>query len=406
MVGPQGTRPQMIAAAMTNTRGEYRFRQAPGRYQVVVEFVSKTRETGETVLPETFPQASDSDTSSYFDVGSGEEKHIDLRPRTGIGYPVEVKVEGSDAARGVQFTALTSSNEVFNVGFAGQVSPGTYQIMLPPGSYVLRGRVMTKDEVLNGSAKMTVTGRTNDPVILHLEPTTTVPVELAIDNASVGASSFAPPTSTSTGSTSSVMTQSTAPPDLNQFNLRLISLTEQYPNGQEEQIQLQQREDKTYAFHVAQGRYRLEAFGGGRWYAESASYGVDNLMSSDIVIASGGTSPPIRLVVNNAKGTAQATVTIPPNGDGVWVYLVPRTPSLTPINPMMVFDNGTGVGTAAMSVPAGSYVAIAVDHQLEEDLRNPEVVAKFSAQAKQVEVAASATATVALELAQEKETPP
>jgi hypothetical protein len=238
---------------------------------------------------------------------------------------------------------------------------------------------------------------------MHLESATVVPVELAVDNESAGASTFAVPVSPLTGARN----QASAPPDLRQFNLRLVSLTAQNGNGQDEQIALQQRpEDKSYEFRVAPGRYRLEANSGGRWYVESATYGVENLMSGDIAIASGGSSQPIRIVVNNIKGMVKATVAIAPNSEGTWVYLVPRGPSLTPINPINVFDNGTGIGTASYSLPVGSYTAIAVDHQLEEDLRNPDVVAKFSTQAKQVDVTASATTTVALEIAQEKETPP
>ena len=270
---------------------------------------------------------------------------------------------------------------------------------LPVGSYVLHARLTNRDEVLNGSAKITVTGRTSEPVAMHLEPATSLPVELAIDSATSGTSSFNGPVSRSTGNPSS------SPPDLRQFNLRLVSLTAQNPNGQEEQVQLTQREDKTYEFRVAPGRYRLEAFSNGAWYVQSASYGVENLMSGDITIASGGTGTPIRLVASNIKGMAQATVTVPPNSQGIWVYMVPRAPSLTPINPIMIFDRA-GTGTASVNLPVGSYTAIAVDHPLDEDLRNPAVVAKFSTQAKQFDVAASATASVALEIAQEKETPP
>ena len=115
MVGPQGMQAQMLAVAMTNSRGEYRFRQPAGRYQVSVAFVMKARETGDIFLPETFPQSSAGDRLAFFDAASGEEEHIDLRPRGGVGYPVQVRVDSPDAQRGLQFTAVTSTGEVFNV---------------------------------------------------------------------------------------------------------------------------------------------------------------------------------------------------------------------------------------------------------------------------------------------------
>jgi len=402
----QGTQMMMTGAAQTNLRGEYRFRQPPGRYQLIVGYVQRDFDTGQAVLPETFPQSTGSDTPAFITVGSGEEKHIDLRPRTGPCFPVQVKVDAPEAQRMVQFTAATSTGEVFNVGFAGQSSPGTSLLSLPAGNYLLRGRLTGKDLALSGTTKVSVTGPTNDPVVLHLEPVTSLPVELAIDSASAGASSFAAPTSTSTGAVSALTTQSTAPPDLRQFNLRLVSLTSQNGNGQDEQIQAQQREDKTYEFRVAAGRYRLEANGGGRWYVESATYGVANLMSSDITIASGGSSAAIRLVVNNIKGTVQATVAMPANGEGTFVYMIPRGPSLNPINPMQIYDNGSGTGTGSLTLPVGSYTAVATDHAVDEDLRDPDVMAKFSTNTKQVDIAASATVTVALQIAAEKETAP
>jgi hypothetical protein len=379
-------------AAQTNLRGEYRFLVPPGRYQLSTSFVMRSRDTGEAVLPVSFPAGSGSSDSTYFTVASGEEKHIDLRPRTGPGYPITVRVDPPEAQRGIQFTAVTSGGESFNVPSSGQVEGG-YRLTLPSGSYTLHGKIYDRNAMLDGTTKVTVTPHQNEPAVLHLEPAASLPVELALDPGS-GATSTASAAQQGFSEVQQV-------PDLRQFNLRLHNLAA--GPGMNEDISLQQREDKTYEFRVVPGRYRLESMGGGQWYVESATYGVANLLTSDITISSGGSSAPIRLVVNNATGTVSVSVRFGSLTGTAWVYLVPRGPSLAPVNPLGMGNSGSATGMMNTRIPVGSYTVLAVDHRLQEDVRDPEVLAKFS-NAQQVDVSASATANVSVDIARERET--
>jgi len=305
-----------------------------------------------------------------------------------------VKIEPSDV-RGMQFTAVTTNGDTFPVQITGQSQGGVFLVSMPTGSFTLHGRFNDRDTSMEGSARVTVTGPKTDPTVLHLEPAASLPVEIAVDPAST----------TTTGATSGIG-QIIQAPNAQQFNLHLHRVDD-VASTLNQDIQARMGEDKVLTFQVPPGHYRLVANGGGSWYIESATYGVADAMSSDIAIGSGGGGgTPIRLVVNNLRGKVSGTVKVPnPSSESpvvLWVYMIRQGPSLFPLNPIPI-GNGAGAATVQFmtSLPPGSYLAVALDHQALVDLRDPEVIAKFSTAAKTVEVTTSATATVDLEIAQE-----
>ena len=82
--------------------------------------------------------------------------------------------------------------------------------------------------------------------------------------------------------------------------------------------------------------------------------------------------------------------------------MIRQGPSLIPLNPIpMANPSGAATVQFTNTLPPGSYLALALDHQALVDLRDPEVIAKLSTAAKPVEITTSATATVDLEIAQE-----
>ncbi len=371
----------------TNLRGEYRFREPAGRYRLAVQYQAKTRDTGEAVIPITFPAGSPNDRSAYLEIAPAEERHVDLRPRTSLTYPLTVRVDADEAQRGVQFFAVTTNGDVFNVPASSQVQ-GTYQVTLPLGTFTLKGRLENRDATMEGTTRVTVTGPRSDPAALHLERATALPVEVSLDPAS---------SSTSMTNGTAVTLQ---PPDPRQLNLRLVPLSESQP---QQDVMLRQKDDKNFEFRLSPGTYRLVTNFGGPWYVSSASYGTANLALSDIVISSGGSSAAIRLIVNNAFGTVTGTVKLPASVDLGWVYFFPRTPAVTPVNPVGMQNGGIVPGTFTMRLPVGEYMAVALDHRLQADLRDPEELAKLMTDGRPVEVTAGATATVELPLSQVKE---
>jgi hypothetical protein len=390
MLQPDGLRWQQVRGLQTNLRGEFRFREPGGRFRLNVNYAPKT----EIVLPLTYPGNNSSDGADYFEVLSGQEKQIDLRARTSRAYPVAVKVEPSDG-RGMQFTAVMANGDSFPVPTTGQAPGGVFLVSMPTGSFTLHARFNDRETSMEGSVRLTVTGPKSDPTVLHLEPEASLPVEISVDPAST----------TTTGATSG-FAQVVQPPNAQQFNLRLHRVGDA-PSPMNQDIGMRMGEDRVPAFQVSPGHYKLVANGGGgSWYIESATYGVTDAMSSDIAIGSGGGGgTPIRLVVNNLRGKVTGTVKLPdPASDGstiTWVYMIPQGPSLFPMNPIALGNSGAASATFTANLAPGSYLAVALDHQALVDLRDPEVIAKFSTAAKTVEVTTWATATVDLEIAQE-----
>jgi hypothetical protein len=126
-------------------------------------------------------------------------------------------------------------------------------------------------------------------------------------------------------------------------------------------------------------------------------------MTNDIVVSSGGSGAPIRLVVNNVYGSVTGTVQFANATDPVWVYLIPTTPTLTPVNPLVISNTGAGTVQFSSRAPAGTYLAVELDHLIADDLRNPDVLSRFSSSAQPVTLSAAATATVNLAISTQKE---
>lgn len=381
-------------STQTDLHGEYRFRERPGRFQVSTGYVPRSVDTGEAVLPVTVPAQSGGTLGGYFEAAAGEEKRIDLRPRSGPGYTVRVRIDGTDAPRSLQLTAQTAAGDTFQVPFTGQSSPDGGQLSLPAGSYTLTARFQTREDSLEGSARVVVTGKQSEPTTIHLTPAAVFPVELAISASAAEAQA---------GGASSATTVSAnfQQPDLRIFNLRLHNLTSsQLPLGQD--IGLRQTEAHTYEFRVPPGRYRLQAMAPGGWYVESAQMGVTNLMTSEIVVSAGSAGSPIRIVSNNSLATLNLTVRMPVETGTAFAYVVPRSPTISPIMPLSVLSIGTGAVQMTSRYPVGSYQVFAVDHRIEDDLRDPEILAKISTGIRTIDLTPASTTAITLDLAQEK----
>ncbi len=378
--------------SMTNSHGEYRFLVPAGRYRVGIGYNPRTRESGEAVLPLIFPDENASSRLRYFELAAAEEKHIDLRPRMGVAYPVLIRIDQTDSRQNARFTCVTETGEMMNVGFASGSSPGEYRIDLPTGSYLLKAQINTRDETLDGQMRVIVAGHAVSGLAMHLTEAASLPIEVSIDPASS-------PQGASVHGALQLANTNLQLPGVQQFNLFLHNLGET-SDGFNQDIPARAREDKLYEFRAPPGRYRLTGNAGGNWYVESATYGgVTDLLTSDIVIGPGSAGAPIRVVANNQRGSLHGRVDLDTTRTSAWVYLLPKKPVLAPPNPLLVLADGSFY----ISVPAGSYSAVAFDHRLQEDLRDPEVLAKLTAGARTVEVAVDAESTIELEVSQTKE---
>ena len=97
-----------------------------------------------------------------FRLGPGEERHVDLRARTGQSFPVTLtvdQIEGLDARRGgVRFQVSQADGESFSPSAQATGAPGEYRMSLPSGNYTLHAHLEARDESMDGVAKISVAG--------------------------------------------------------------------------------------------------------------------------------------------------------------------------------------------------------------------------------------------------------
>ncbi len=376
------------ASGQTNSRGEYRISTPGGRFRVASSFVPRSFETGEVVLPASFPEASQGNTSSLVELRSGEERRVDLSAKVGPAYPVTLHVEPANSQHmNAAIIVSTSAGDEFLTG----LSPDQH-LELPVGSYALNVRVNSREDSMSGTSRVTVTSRDPAAATVHLSLDTQLSVEIVAGNVAAASQSY---NSNSSSNLPEI-------PNAAMFNLLLHN---QLANGetQEQDIRPRQEANKITSFRVPPGRYRLLAAGGGQWHVESASLGATDLLLNDLVIGPGSAGGALRVVVSNQTGTVHARTNLP-LGTSAWMYLLPRGPSLIPIHPTLVTSNGTATAIATASVPPGTYTAFLLGTQLQKDPRDPSFLASFASGLTDIEVQPGADTSFSFDLAKRKET--
>jgi hypothetical protein len=377
--------------SQTDSHGQFRFRQPPGRYRISLRYTPRAPDSGFAVLPVQFPETSSSHDSGFFELSSGQELNIDLRPRSGPSYTVMLHTDLDEGRGNLRIEATGAGGESFDVGAQRSGQQGEYRVNLPNGTYLLHALMQQQDAALEGTTRVTVAGRNPDPVDLHLSPVASIPVDFSMD--------LDPATTTST------VVNSPPSPTVQNLNLYFHSLAA--IEGQNSDIRPTAGPDKTFNFRLPAGRYRLTGgFGGGFWHVESANYGQSNLLTDELVMAAGATGSTLRVVVSNSSGQISGTIEpVPAAGSTVspgWVYLVPQFPSLTPFTQLRI--STTGAWSASLA--PGTYQAIAVSDPIQADLRDPAVAARYTRLGKPVVVTDAVKATLTLDLITElKEKP-
>ena len=363
-MGDEGVRRvQPIGFTMTDSHGEYRFEEQPGRYRLALRYAARSGDTGEAILPQHFPDAGDGAQESTFAVGPGEQRKIDLQAKTGIAYPVTFQVdEEKERPMGVRLVVRPSSGSSFAVFPQPTRSPGEFRIELPAGTYQVTAVQQQRERRLEAESRVTVTNRPVAGLLLHFSEMPTIPVQVVADTSS----------SASATTTQTQQTAPAQPPSPMNLNLRLQKIGEVDDDGSNE-IRLAMLPDKSFGLIAGSGTYRLAAQNGGPWFIEKATYGTTDLLRENLTVAPGAAGEPIQIVVSN--GTGQVTGTVRSNGAGGtgYVYLLPHEPSLTLVYTAVANADGTFTET----VPPGNYSVVAFDHRFPGDLRDPQVLAQL-----------------------------
>lgn len=389
----QGPRWLVQATAMTNVRGEYRLQAPAGTFRLSVAYRARLRETGETLSPMSYPDTAVDSAQAGFALGPGEERRIDLRARTGAAYPVTITVEQAEARDGqrggMRFTVSQPDGESFSPNSQGTGVPGEYRLSLPAGSYTLHAHSEARDDSMDGVAKINVAGHAVSGVVMRMAPLTAIGVEVTAAPGTVRAAS-------------GTLADTSAAPDARQLNLRLSRISDTVNENYGVDTSLRQRPDKSFEFRVPAGRYRLEGFGQGTWFVTSATYGVTDVLTSELLVGPGGGGQVIRVLASNEHGRVRGRVAGAGGREDLWVYLLPQQPALSVPGAFGVAADGTFQAW----VPVGSYAAVAVEGQLQQNLRDPEVLARLATDATTVKVLKDAETAVNLDLAAAGEVKP
>jgi hypothetical protein len=385
-----GLHETQAAFAQTDSHGQYRFREPPAKYRVVLRYVARLAETGEAALPVHVPDASAREDVGYFPLAPAEERVVDLHPHVSPTYTVTLRTDLEEGRFGMQLTAIGPGGEVFPL-VAMPSKPGQYRISLPSGSYQIHILVNQADAMLEGSSRVTIAGHDVPEVAIHLTPAASLPIEVVVDQAASGAYQTAYPQ------------QVTA----QNLGLFLHPLSDQV-EGQMNEIQPWAKGDGRFEFRVPAGRYRLRQ-NPSFLHVTSATCGGVNAITDEIAIAPGASGSVLR--VSAVNDTAQVSGTIVPTPDptavsnGVspgWIYLIPQFPTLSQGYPIRIQASGKW----SSRVYPGTYAAVAVRDSIQADLGDPAVAIRYTRLGKTIDVAEAGTGSVELTLVTQVEGAP
>jgi hypothetical protein len=348
-----GHRWMTAGQTQTDSHGSFRLPVSAGEYRLQTLYSPQNQMVNEAVLPQIVPIESSGNGSQVIKIHAGEEQHFELRPGVSPVHTVTITQTSSDR-RFMTITAYTSNGGALLVN--PQANGGETKIQLPRGTYTLLARTMVGSGQLPEQAETTVTVPDHDisGVVLQFSPVPSIPVEMLID-----------------GSSTSDNTQ----PTLSQLGLSLQSEQADSERGGRSNLSSTGRPDKSFAFQVVPGSYRLTAHSSGAWYVKSATYGDSDLLQQELVVAPGASSSPIRIMVSNQTGGLQGTVKLGGEPGACWVYLIPSGPSAQIVYSARSSASGS---YSFASLPPGSYQAIAFERRHSADYRNPESLAAFN----------------------------
>lgn len=359
----------------TDSHGRFRLGVPPGDYKLESMYMPRANGSNEVVLPAIVPMQISSNTSDSVRIRSGEEQRFDLRPVVSRSYSVTATFD-SGMGRGFPRITARSSNGgklTLSVRASGSDTSGAAKFELPSGTYTLTASTITPEGPEQAETTVTVADHDVTGVVFHLAPVPSLPVEMLVEGA----------------------TSDNQQPNLQQFGLTLEN-NQSDAEVLNSSIRLITQRDRTLAFTVPPGSYRLRARGNGAWYIKSASYGASDLLRQDLTMGPGVGGMPIRITVSNQTASVQGVCRLSGAPVDCWVYLIPTTPRAETV--FIQRGNGAqGIYNYA-HVPPGTYQAIAFEQRYSADYRDTATLAPFSSRVRTVTLNAGEKPTLDLDV--------
>lgn len=356
----------------TNSKGEFRLALPPGDYKVETGYLPSVAGSSQSVIPQIYPTSTSSDGSDLIRLASGSEEHLELHPEISASYTVPLRLEQTSDHGFPMMAARSSTGAVIPLNFTRIPSEGGGHIQLPLGTYTLTGTQYTGDSTDYGETLVTVTGAGTPTVVLRMTATPAISVEVSVD-----------PSSTS----------DKTPPTAQQLGLLLIPST-QVGFHRTFSFGVVATRDRTALIRPIPGTYRFSSIANGQWYIRSATYGGTDILQQEFTVAQSSGNTPIRLVVSDQTGSLTGTVRVAGVPAGAWIYLIPTSPSSTPVYSIPSSPNGI---FNFPYLPPGSYRAIAFEQRHQDDYRSPQRLAKYATRLQSVSISNGNKATLDLD---------
>jgi hypothetical protein len=376
-----GHRWQTSGQGETDSHGNFRIPVQGGDYRIQTRYTPLDRTTGQAVLPVTITGDSSSGASGSFRIGSGEERHFELRPGVSPTHWVTAYTGSETPAAGGQFvriSARASDGSTLQVNPQRDGTTGETRMQLPQGTFVLTAMRGNGDSSDEAETQVTVPDHDISGVVLRFAPVPLIPVELVVDSDSTS--------------------DNTQLPTVQQFGLTLQS-DQQDPDSM---VRMIPGRDQSFSFLVPPGTYRLQGRDTGTWFLKGVTYGESDLLREDLVVVPGAGTP-IRITVSSATASLQGTVNLNGSPSAGWVYLVPTGPSAQAV---FSLHSGTSGTYTAAHLPPGSYQAIAFERRHSANYRDAASLAPYSNYVHTVTVNAGDKPTLNLDAVPVKEVTP
>jgi len=369
-----------VAATHSDSHGNYRIPLRTGDYRIESGYFRTS--PASAVLPTVEPEGESSTGALH--VRSGDDLTLDLHPSVAPLYEVDARTDTS--LREVNaLNAILSNGTSFPVSFT-QTGSSSFRASLPPGSYLLEAlhRNFGANAVDEAGISLSPAQHQPIPLTLHFTPAASIPIAIAIDDASVSAATAAG--------------QTLVTPNARELGLELE------PDGAgSELIRSRARGNSETSFSAPPGTYRLRAQPGRPWYVVSATFGGQDVLAHDLQLAAGAGSTPLQIVVSNQTATLQGTVTLDGKPASCWIYLIATGASAAPILTLHSGQDGT---FNFQWLPPGSYQAVAFPQRMALDASDPNLLAPYATRLGSVTAKVQTAASLSLEAVPESELRP
>ncbi len=373
---------QSISQSRLNAEGEFRFADlSPGDYMVVPQLQMErifTKSGQERYIPEHYPPASSEEDSPSMHISAGQTLSLQLSPRHERCYLVSGTVLGAQPGQGLNLRAQTSEGEPVSMGANFNSQTGSFQLMLPHGSYEILANLFRRGggegTGLYGSAQVTVAGKDVDGISIALQQTITIPIIVDMQQVS------------SVHRDITINNQPASP--LNMIGVQLQPLSSSSFSQQMWSRQDRQGDQTVVSIpNVTPGRYNAIIHTGGPWYVKSVTWGGADLAKEPLNIAPSAGNDPIRIVIQDDVGRVKARGISNGQPAKGYLYLLPAEPSISPMQMISFVNRAQNIGSQTFSFLApGNYLLLAYDRPQELEYRNPEVLRQLSSVGKSVTV--------------------